>query len=260
MDADNPDPVANASQTNATSRAKKRRRGSSPQDETVGEGSHSKRKPTRSSQPTAQLFPPSLLLPPSQPGGGTVYSALGPISIVQHPYASTIHQPLFPPPSVGWPPVPTTPATVHGGIPTRTEQTRGPVTSPLVNDDLASVGFEGLPEGTTSSVDSPSGSQPHPNSGAANSRPRLEDLPDPPATQRPSQTLRVLANAALQSEPTGKLTLEEMVDRICSRFEYFQDLQQRTKLKVGPTPPRRDMMLIEMTEKYETFVIYICRI
>lgn len=253
MDADNPGPVAGASQTNATSRgAKKRRRGSSPQEETVGESSRSKRKPTRSSQPTAQLFPPSSLLPPSQPGGGTAYSTLGPIPIVQYPYTSTTHhQPSFPPPSVVWPPVPTTPATVHGGTPTFAEQTRDTATSQLVNYDLASVGFEGQPKGISSSVNFPSGSQPHPDSGAANRRPRLEDLPDPPATQRPPQTIRVLASAALQ--PMGKkLTLEEIVDRICSRFEYFQDLQNRAKLKVGRTPPRRDMMLIEMTEKHQT--------
>ncbi|SRR5258706_2146817 len=232
---DNLGPVAGTSQTNATSRgAKKRRRDSSPQDETVGESSRSKRKRTRSSQPTAPLFPPSLLLPPSQPGGGTAYSTLGPISIVQYPYTSTTHhQPSFPPPSVVWPPLPTTLATVHGGTPTGTKQTPGPITSPLVNYDLASFGFEGRPKGTSSSVNSPSGSQPHPDSGAANSRPRLEDLPDPPATQRPSQTIRVLASAALQSEPMGKLTLEEIVDRICSRFEYFQDLGNRAKLKVG---------------------------
>jgi hypothetical protein len=62
---------------------------------------------------------------------------------------------------------------------------------------------------------------------ATNSKPRLEDLPDPPAAQRPLQTIRVLASAALRSEPKGNSTLEEMVDRICSRFEYFQDMQNR---------------------------------
>ena len=251
MDVGNPG-AADAPRTNATSRrAKKRRRGSSPQDKTPEEISRPKRKPTRSSQPTPPLFPPVFpLLPPSQPGGSTAYSTFGPIPILQYPYPSNLHhQPSFPPPSVAWPPIPATPATVHGGIPIYTEQTTGTTISPPANHELASVSFEEQPGETSLPINSSSGSQPRPDSGATNSRPRLEDLPDPPATKRPSQTIRVLASAALRSEPKGRLTLEEMVDRICSRFEYFQDLQNRAKLKVGLTPPRWDMMLIEMIEK-----------
>ena len=48
----------------------------------------------------------------------------------------------------------------------------------------------------------------------------------------------------------GKLTLEEIVDRICIRFEYFQDLQNRAKLKVGLASPSCNRMLIEMIDKY----------
>ena len=260
MDLGNPGAVADASQTNATSRrAKKRRRGSSPQEETSEEISRSKRKPTRSSQPTPPLFPPVFpLLPPSQPGGGTAYPTIGPISIVQYPYPSTTrHQPSFPPPSVVWSPIPTTPVTVHGGISTCTEQTKGPITSPSRNHELASVGFEEQPGGTSLPVNSSSGSQPHPDSGATNNRPRLEDLPDPRATQRPSPTIRVLASAALRSEPKGRLTLEEIVDRICSRFEYFQDLRNRAKLKVatysslvGYNADRDDRKVLDMRYLY----------
>lgn len=259
MDADYPRPVASASQTTATSqRARKRRRCSSPQDKTIGESSRSKRKPTAPSRPTppqsSPLFP---LLPPSQPGEGAAYSTLVPISIVQYPYLyTTYQQPSLPLPSVVWTQtsVPTTPVTVHRGIPTCTGQTtrstKGPDTSPSVNYDLASVGFEKQPKGTFLPACASPGPEQHPYSVATNSKLRLEDLPDPPATQRPWQTIRVLASAALRSEPKGKLTMEDMVDSICSRFEYFQDLQNRAKLKVGFASPSCDMMLIEMTEKY----------
>lgn len=261
MDAGNPRPVASASQTNATSqRARKRRRCSSPQDETFRGSSRSKRKPTAPSRPTPPLSSPLfplLLLPPSQPGEGAAYSTLVPISIVQYPYLSSTHQqPSLPPPSVVWTQTlaPTTPVTVHRGIPTctgkTTESTKGLATLPSVNYDLASVGFEEQPKGTSLPVCASSVPQQYPYSVATNSRPRLEDLPDPPATQRPWQTIRVLASAALRSEPKGKLTMEDMVDRICSRFEYFQDLQNRAKLKVGLASPSCDMMLIEMIEKY----------
>ena len=261
MDLGNPGPVADAPQTNTTSRgAKKRRRGSSPQDETPEESSRSKRNSTRSSQPTLPLFPPIFPLLP-QPGGSTSYSNIGPISIVQYPYPSTAHhQPSFLPPPVVRTPIPTTPAAVHGGIPTGTEQSKGPNVSPSANHELASVGFEEQPRGTPLPVDYSSGSQPYPDSGATNSGPRLEDLLDPPATQRPLQTIRVLASAALRSEAKGRLSLEEIVDRICTRFEYFQDLRNRAKLKVGFTPSGCDMMLIDIIEKYQTCVIFIFRI
>jgi len=120
----------------------------------------------------------------------------------------------------------------------------------FVNFDLASVSPEEQPRPALLSVDTSSGSQQHQNSGATSSKPRLEDLPDPPAAQRPLQTIRVLATAALQSEPKGKLTLEEMVDRISGRFEYFQELQNRNKLKVGVISPSRNIMLIKIIEKY----------
>jgi len=257
MDANNPSPVGAAPQTNATSqRARKRRRYSSPQGETLGESSPLKRKRTACSRPTPLLSPPLLPpLPASQPDGGTTYSTLGPISTVQHPYPPTTHQQSsFPPLSVIWPSVSTTPATMHRGIPICTEQTmgptKGPAISPSVNYDRAGVGFEEQLRGTPLPANASPGSQRYPDSGATNSNPRLEDLPDPPATQRPLQTIRVLASAALRSEPKGKLTLREMVGRICSRFQYFQDLQNRAKLRVGLASPSCDMMLIEMIDKY----------
>jgi hypothetical protein len=257
MDAKNPGTLSGISQKNATSqRAKKRRRCSSPQGETLGESSRSKRKRTASSRPTSPqsslLLP---LLPPSQPGGGTAYSTLGPISTVQYPYPSTIHQqPSIPPPSVVWPPVPTPPATMHIGTHTCTKQTtgpsKGPAIPPSVNYHRASVGFELQPKGSPLPGNTSPGSQQSPDSGATNGKPCLGDLLDPPANQRPSQTIRVLASAALRSERKGKLTLGEIVDRICSRFQYFQDLQNRAKLKVGLASPRCDAMLIKMIDKY----------
>ena len=62
---------------------------------------------------------------------------------------------------------------------------------------------------------------------------RLEDLPDPPAGQRPPHTIRVLATAALRSSPTGKLSLEDMVEAISKRFDYFQGPTERKNLKVS---------------------------
>jgi len=254
MDEDNPGLAAGASRPGPTSsRAQKRRRCPSPQEETVGESSRSKRKPTPSSQSSPPLplhIPP--VWPPSHPSESTTSQTFGPMGMGPHLYSH--HQFTFPGPSVVWPPISTTPATVHGDTGTCTERTtrptKEPATSMLVNYDLASVSPEEQPRPAPLSVDTSSGSQQHPNSGATSSKPRLEDLPDPPAAQRPLQTIRVLATAALQSEPKGKLTLEEMVDRISGRFEYFQELQNRNKLKVGVISPSRNIMLIKIIEKY----------
>lgn len=253
MDGDNPGREAGASWASATSqRAKKRRRDPSPQEETLEELSHSERNSGPSSQPNPPLpLHLTSLWPPSQPSDGTAPPSLGPIPVVQYACTpATRHQPLFPTPSVVWPPLPTSPATVtvKRGTPTYkeliTRPAKKPATPPSVNNDLASISFE------EQSTNAPSGSQQHPNLIATSSKPRLEDLPDPPADKRPMQTIRVLASAALQSEPKGKLTLEEMVDRISSRFEYFQDFQNRNKLKVRLASPSRITMLTEILEKY----------
>jgi len=256
MDVDNSGLPAGTSRPSATYRtANKRRRSSPPQGETLGEGPCPKKRPTLSSQPARHLPLPSVSpWPPDHPGGGTAYSTLGPISVVQYPHPTAHHQPLFPTPSVAWPPVPTTPVTVRRDAYTCTERVTGPTkestTSLPVNYDLASIGFEEQPRGTRLPVNASSGSQQYPDSGATNSEPHLEDLPDPPAAHRPLQTIRVLASAALRSDPKGKLALEEIVDRICTRFEYFQDSQNRAKLKVGLASPSCNRILIEMIDKY----------
>jgi len=257
MAEDNPGREAGASRASATSqRAKKRRREPSPQEEIFSESSRLKRRPTPSSQPAPP--PPLHLSPHWPPGEGTVPPSFGPTVPNTYP-PTTHHQPLFPTPSVVWPPLPATPAavTAQRGTPTYAElitrPTKDSAASPSVNHDLASINIEELPRGASLPAlpeNSPSVPRQHPNPGGSSSNPRLEDLPDPPADQRPLQTIRVLASAALRSEPKGKLTLEEMVDRICTRFEYFQSLQNRNKLKVGLTSPSHNMMLIEMIEKH----------
>ena len=251
MDEDNRGLEAGASRSTATSsKAKKRRRDSSPQEEASGESSRSKRKPTPSSQPTPPLLPNTFPLWP--PGNSSGSTAPPTIPMVPYPYMSTTHhQPFLSPPAVVWSPMPATPASVHRDIPTRTGQTRlteGPTIASSVNYDLASVSVEEHRD-VPFPVNASSGSQQHPNSGVINNRPRLEDLPDPPAAQRSLQTIQVLASAALRSEPKGRLTLEEVVDKICSRFEYFQVLENRTKLKVGLASPNRNMMLIRIIEQ-----------
>jgi hypothetical protein len=90
MDVDNPGLEAGASRPSATSlRAKKRRRGSSPQEETLGESSRSKKvQPFFSTNP-ATASPSSPIWPPSQPDGGhSVFQRLGPYpwsNIPAHP-------------------------------------------------------------------------------------------------------------------------------------------------------------------------------
>lgn len=259
MDEDIPGHKAGASGTLATSlRAKNRRRDTPPQEETLGESSRSKGNLTPSSRSTPPL--PLHLSPlwlSIQPDASTAPPLLGPISMVPYPIPSTArHQPLFPAPSVVWPPFPTTPTnvTAQSGTSSYDEltprPTKGPATLPSVNYDLATVSFEEQPKHAPLPVNAPSDSQTHTNPGGARGKPRLEDLPDPPADQRPMQTIRALASAALRSEPKGKLALEEMVDRISSRFQYFQDFQNRNKLKVGLAIPSRNTVLIGMTEKH----------
>jgi hypothetical protein len=175
--------------------------------------------------------------------------------MIPYPYPPLIHhQHFFLTPSLVWPPIATTPATVHKDTPICMEQVKGTTKelaiSPSAIGGLASLGFGEQPVVVPSSVNAPSGSQKHPDSGTANHRPRLEDLPDPPPAQRPVQTIRALASAAIRSDPKGKLTLEEIVDRICSRLDYFQDLQSRNTLKVRFASPSHNNMLIEMIEKY----------
>jgi hypothetical protein len=212
-------------------RAKKRRRGSIYRKETPRESSCSKRKYTPSSRPIP-LMPPHLfaLWPLRQPGDVIVPPGIGSVSMVPYHYPplTTHYQPSSPSPSIVWPPMPTT--TCMGIV---TIPTRAPAPSLSVNDNPTGVRCEkpgGAPLPATGNASFES--QRHPTSGATYHTPRLEDLPDPPADQRPSQTIRVLASAALRSELKGKLSLEEIVHRICSRFDHFRGLQNRTKLKV----------------------------
>jgi hypothetical protein len=249
MDGDSLGPAADPPQPSAEPRrAKKRRRDSSPQEEIPAESSRSVRRHNLS-QPTPPLplhpFPP---WHPSHPGDGTVPPALGPVSMIPYPYPPpTHHQPFFLTPSIVWPPMSTAPATPYTESVMR--PTKDPAPSPSVNDDPASVPFEEQPGGVPSPINNSLESQQYSTSGATNRTPRLDDLPDPPAGQRPPQTILVLASAALRSEPKGKLGLEEIVDRICSRFEYFQDSQIRANLKVRLTFPIHNATLIEMVEK-----------
>jgi len=100
-------------------------------------------------------------------------------------------------------------------------------------------------------VNASSGSQQYPDSGTTNSKPRLEgpaeSICGPPPLADHSGTCECYAMIGAKR---GKLTLEEIVDRICIRFEYFQDLQNRAKLKVGLASPSCNRMLIEMIDKY----------
>lgn len=259
MDEGIPGGRAGASGARETSqRAKKRRRDTPPQEDTLGEISHLEGNLIPSSQPTPP--PPLHLSPlwvPIQPDEGTAPPLLGPISLVPYPYPFTAgHQHLFPTPSVVWPPFPTTPAnvTAQSGTPTydepTTRPTKGPATLPSVNYDLATISIEEHSKNAPLPVNAPSDSQKYTHPGGVRGKPRLEDLPDPPADQRPMQTIRALASAALRSEPKGKLALEEMVDRISIRFQYFQDFQNRNKLKVRLAIPSCNTVLIRMIEKH----------
>ena len=256
MDEDNPGIAANAARwpRAKSPRANKRRIDSRLREETSGENSRSKRRRAHSSEPATPLpLPPFPLWPLSHPGEGTVPPALGSISMVPYP-SPAHHQPLFPTPTVVWPPTLTTPTTVYKDTSPSTVRItspkKGPATPSTVNDDLAYISSMERPRGASLHFSASLGPQEHPNSEASLRKPRLEDLLGPPAAKRPLQTIRVLASAALRSEPKGKLNLEDMVDRICSRFDYFQDSQNRAKLKVRLASLSCNMVLIEMIEEH----------